>query len=444
MTRGQTLGAILIISAIAIIASALATIFLTPYLINIRAGPVIFDPTWSAVLAVVLAAVLFKVKDSDSPTQTEASALLSLGIVGVVLSPANITRLFCILFGGGYNQPRWYLPMTFEIAGTAVFGIVSLIVAIQQGKRIQNRGSISQSYAVSGINRFTLSIIMVILGIIVFGLAVAILQERWYRFSVISIHFHGVMLFATGVIGLIAHDKDIAELNVWHKTMAIFSSCVSGAAMIVLVQTMVHYTNSFKFSMWERADFTVLALTQSVMTIIGAVTTVIASHSSQYPNDVVVTPTKINSENTSRNINNIGLMASGLLAGGIAIFMMAAMGFASYGYISLIVGCMAYTASRIGIASNYSATDSLNLAYFATNLFIFLQAICAVALIVFMFIIRPFSSSPIIGVSIIFDYVFMGISIVSMIPPFIFAARAAFSRSLSTQERLISDDGMEA
>ncbi|EDV19005.1 uncharacterized protein TRIADDRAFT_62543 [Trichoplax adhaerens] len=150
MIRGQTLGAILIISAIAIIASALATIFLTPYLINIRAGPVIFDPTWSAVLAVVLAAVLFKVKDSDSPTQTEASALLSLGVVGVVLSPANITRLFLILFGREYNQPRWYMPITFEIAGTAVFGIVSLIVAIQQGKRIQNRGSISQSYAVSG------------------------------------------------------------------------------------------------------------------------------------------------------------------------------------------------------------------------------------------------------------------------------------------------------
>ena len=77
-------------------------------------------------------------------------------------------------------------------------------------------------------------------------------------------------------------------------------------------------------------------------------------------------------------------------------------------------------------------------------MFIFLQAICSVGLIIYQFIIIPFSSSAILYASIIYDYVFMAVSIASMIPPFIFAARAAFSIKQVADERLIQNDAMNA
>lgn len=109
--------------------------------------------------------------------------------------------------------------------------------------------------------------------------------------------------------------------------------------MIVLVQTTNGYSNHYKGGLWSRADFASINLTQAGMTIIGIVTTVMSAAASHFPQDTT-TPTKVNLDISSRNTNNAGLLGSGLLAGGIAAFMIGALNFATYGYIALSVASM--------------------------------------------------------------------------------------------------------
>lgn len=124
----------------------------------------------------------------------QASALFSLGTLLSVMIPANLTRLIMVMFSTGSNQASWFVPVGIEVSATAIVGVIALIVTIKQGKRIQNKGSNSMSYATTGIDRYSLSIFMIILGVVLFGLATAILLERWEHFSVISIHFHSVVV----------------------------------------------------------------------------------------------------------------------------------------------------------------------------------------------------------------------------------------------------------
>lgn len=112
--------------------------------------------------------------------------------------------------------------------------------------------------------------------------------------------------------------------------------------MVVLIQTVSYYAHS-QFAEWSRADFTILTLVQAGFIIIGLVTSMLALEVSQYPVDDV-------SNAQLKNPTDIGILVSGMLAGGIAAFLIGILNFSTYGYIGLMVAGMVNSYRKMTIA----------------------------------------------------------------------------------------------
>ena len=106
-----------------------------------------------------------------------------------------MTRILSIFLAGHYNDSRFAIPMGFQMASGVLLGIISLITSIKYGKRITREETLTPNDSVdSAVNRFPLSIAMIIVGGALFGLGIALLQEQWHDYSIISIHFQGVIV----------------------------------------------------------------------------------------------------------------------------------------------------------------------------------------------------------------------------------------------------------
>ncbi|RDD45138.1 hypothetical protein TrispH2_002922 [Trichoplax sp. H2] len=430
MASGRLFGGILIFFALATIGTGITSYSLNAAMFKIYISPLLFDPAWSANFAIVLGIFLLRVRDLTMTSPSEAASLLSLSIMSAVISSASTARLFIDLFENDYNQIRYSMPTGFQIASTLVIDFVSLVIVVKQGKLLSSQEG-RQSHR--GISKFPLSIVMIITGGIIYGLGLAIFSERFFNFSVISLHFQGVVIFVTGILGLITHKKNTDEMNVWYRVFATLASGVSLSGMVVLVQTLVHYVNNIQDSEWSRADFTVLTLCQAAFIIIGFVTSMLAIDASRFPAD------DQNIAECSDPIN-VGILVSGLLASGIAAFMVAIMNFSTYGYIALMAGAMAYTSSRIGYAIQTTKSTVLKHPYLAVNLLTHVETLFSIGLIIFNYIALPFSSSAIIETSYAYNYIFMGISIASMVPITLLTAKAVYESYKEPQESLILDD----
>lgn len=126
---------------------------------------------------------------------------MSLSVICVVSAPANITRGLSILFSGRYHNSKFAISIGLQIASAALIGIISLINSIKYGKRITREETLTPNErADSTVNRYLLSIAMIIMGGILFGLGVILLQKQWHDYSIISIHFQGVIVSSITVL----------------------------------------------------------------------------------------------------------------------------------------------------------------------------------------------------------------------------------------------------
>ena len=111
--------------------------------------------------------------------------------MSATISAGSATRLFLTLFSNDYHSVGFAVPLGFQIGLTVLIIMASLLIAIKQGRLLTPQSTSTTS---DGINKFSLSVVMIIKGGVVFGLGVAILQERYFEFSVLPLHFFGVVV----------------------------------------------------------------------------------------------------------------------------------------------------------------------------------------------------------------------------------------------------------
>ena len=87
------------------------------------------------------------------------------------------------LFANGYYSPKLYVPLSIIMGAVLVIGILSIYLAVQQSRQVHSEETDSVIIE-SAVNKHTVSTMMIINGLISFGLAVALLQERFMLYSV--------------------------------------------------------------------------------------------------------------------------------------------------------------------------------------------------------------------------------------------------------------------
>lgn len=138
----------------------------------------------------------------------QASALLSLSIMSAVVTASSAARLFLTLFSNNSGFVGFILPLAFQIGLTLLITIASLLIAVKQGRLMLAQSS---STSHSGISKFYLSVAMIINGGVIYGLSIAILQERWPNFSMLSLHFFGVIV--SSIIAINDYSFDIKPFS---------------------------------------------------------------------------------------------------------------------------------------------------------------------------------------------------------------------------------------
>ena len=103
-----------------------------------------------------------------------------------------------------------------------------------------------------------------------------------------------------------------------------------------MVQLLVFFVSDNRYPKWDRADFTILALSQATFNILGLIMSGITSVAADNVHNLSPKPSKM----PIADKTNAGMFASALLASGIAVFDMAIMNYPTYGFPALIVLCM--------------------------------------------------------------------------------------------------------
>lgn len=108
------------------------------------------------------------------------------------------------------------------------------------------------------------------------------------------------------------------------------------ASTVAVVQTLVYSSSEFKNPKWQRADFTILVLSQAGFNFLGLLMSAITSVTTD---DIQTLSPKYSKVPLVDN-TNAGMLASAALASAIAAFNMAIMNYPTYGFPILIVTVM--------------------------------------------------------------------------------------------------------
>ncbi|EDV19105.1 uncharacterized protein TRIADDRAFT_62449 [Trichoplax adhaerens] len=345
MYNPRKLSIIVYVGAVAMLFGGLFTYISNQVMMRSCENIFMIDLGLMGLLALTLATALLKVNDLATTSTTQASGLTALAVIISAASPAILARLVIAFFSSAVNSSLgFFVPVSIAIAGFVSVAAISIYVAVKQNRRIYSDDN-EYSLVQTPFNKAVLFWAMIVTSLAIFGLSVAIFMERWYLYHVVTANFHAIMLFATGILGLIAHKKQVVDLGVWTKTFTNFTAGISAASTIAMVQTLVRYANQPGDTKWERFDFTILTLCQTLFTFIGLILSSVA---------IVATDNVLNkapklTKSSDIDTMNVGMLVSASVAGAVAIFNMAIMNYPVYGFPPVVVAIMVIVTAKHGI-----------------------------------------------------------------------------------------------
>ncbi|EDV21134.1 uncharacterized protein TRIADDRAFT_64272 [Trichoplax adhaerens] len=237
--------------------------------------------------------------------------------------------------------------------------------------------------------------------------------------------FSSAVLFATGILGLIAHEKQVVDLGVWTKTFTNFTAGISAASTIAMVQTLVRYANQPGDTKWERFDFTILTLCQTLFTFIGLILSSVAIVATDDVLNKAPKPTKSSDIDTM----NVGMLVSASVAGAVAIFNMAIMNYPVYGFPPVAVAIMVIVTARHGIDIQTTDNGIAKYPYYVLSVFNSFGSIWAISMSVYEFLAHASYQTSLLKTFFFFRYAFGSITILSLIPVAYFSIKAAIRSS---------------
>ncbi|RDD35993.1 hypothetical protein TrispH2_011940 [Trichoplax sp. H2] len=141
-------------------------------------------------------------------------------------------------------------------------------------------------------------------------------------------------LLSNGVIGIISYQKNVAELDAWYKEIATITSGVCITSILFVLQTLTYINNNKKDLLWKDNQFAILYLLYTAIAIIGLIVALIGAKASRYPSDIFNHSIRYSPRSDS---NNICMLASALLAGGIGISSLGLLNQEIWGFSTLFI-----------------------------------------------------------------------------------------------------------
>ncbi|EDV19104.1 uncharacterized protein TRIADDRAFT_62448 [Trichoplax adhaerens] len=380
-------------------------------------------------LTLTLATTLLKVNDFKTTSIAQASGLTAIAVILSATSPIILARLVLTFFTSNItDQLAFRVAAAFGTTGIVVATVISFYIAVKQARRVH---SSDKEYSIlqTSFNKKALICIMIIIGLFIFGLSVPSLFENWELFHVVTTNFHAAMLFSTGILGLISHKKQSVDLNIWTRTLADFTTGISVASTISIVQLLVSYASQSNYTKWQiRPDFTILILCLALFNFIGFMLSFTASAATDDILHKVPQPSKSSNTDTV----NVGMLVSAVLAGAVGIFNMAIMNYPTYGFPALVVSTMAYITSRRGTDIQTTNNELLRFPYHIFYVFNSFGSVWAIGMTIYAFVADKPSQTSLLVVIPAFIYPFTTIAILSLLPVAYFSVRAAFCNKKDT------------
>ncbi|RDD36448.1 hypothetical protein TrispH2_011664 [Trichoplax sp. H2] len=334
-----------------------------------------------------LANSLFVVKLSQfsSISPSQASAIVTFGVVSIVSCPTYVARQ--VVMGLDYRLSAFSVPIIILIISTAIIGIISFIVVVNLAKRIVPDPSTSYM-TISIFNKPVLSIVMILIGIAMFSIGIVLNIRSHQNYGVAATNFSAVMLLSNGVIGIISYQKNVAELDAWYKVIATITSGICITSILFVLQTLTYINNNKKDLQWKDNQFATLRLLYTAIAIIGLIVALIGAKASHYPRDIFDHSIRYSPRSDS---NNICMLASALLTGGIGILSLGLLNQEIWGFPTLFIAVTTFTTATIGLDKHYVDGQILDRPYFALNICNSIGSLYTIGLILFTYLVQPYS-----------------------------------------------------